>query len=119
MANNILTGKVLYAYVEMQTNINLWVYLHILKQYGQTYVTFSDRHFAVWLCLLKIGVDYRRLEEEALYQSIKEARLMAQRAEEERKQREEEEKQRLQKLQVSRYNEGLVQTYCKVWYKRR
>ena len=42
----------------------------------------------------------RRLEEEALYQSIKEARLLAQKAEEERKKREEEEQRRLKALQV-------------------
>jgi hypothetical protein len=40
------------------------------------------------------------LEEEALYQSIKEARLLAQKAEEERKKREEEEQKRLKELQV-------------------
>ncbi|XP_060605822.1 SH2 domain-containing protein 4B-like [Ruditapes philippinarum] len=41
----------------------------------------------------------KRLEEEALYQSIKEARLLAQKAEEERKKREEEEQKRLKELQ--------------------
>jgi hypothetical protein len=42
----------------------------------------------------------RRLEEEALYKSIKEAQLLAQKAEEEQKKREEEEKKRIQELQV-------------------
>lgn len=41
----------------------------------------------------------KRLEEEALYQSIKEARLLAQKAEEEKRKREEEEQKRLKELQ--------------------
>lgn len=43
---------------------------------------------------------FRRLEEEALYQSIKEARLIAQKAEEERLKQEEEERRRLIELKV-------------------
>jgi len=42
----------------------------------------------------------RRLEEEALYQSIKEARLLAQKAEEEQVKREEEERRRVIELKV-------------------
>lgn len=47
-----------------------------------------------------LHVCFRRLEEEALYKSIKEAQLIAQKAEEEKRKKEEEEQKKLKELQV-------------------
>jgi len=52
-----------------------------------------------YLCCITFS-SCRRLEEEALYQSIKEARLLAQKAEEEQVKREEEERKRVIELKV-------------------